>query len=55
MRQITEKDYKRIKSFEQRFYKGSDKFNEDLQERSDYEEPFMEIMKILDNAKQVSK
>ena len=53
MRQITEKEFQKIKSLEKKFYAGSDKFNDDLQERLDYEEPFMEIMKILNGAKEV--
>ncbi len=52
---ITEAEYKKIKALEKEFYKGSDKFNEDLQERLDYEEPFMKIMKIINNAKFDSK
>lgn len=55
MRQITEKEFQKIKALEKKFYSGSDKFNNDLQERLDYEEPFMEIMKIINDAKEIKK
>ena len=55
VRQITEKDYAKIKSLESKFYKGSCKFTEDLQDTSDYEAPFREIMNIINGAKQIDK
>lgn len=52
MKQITKKQYQKIKSLEKKFYKGVDKYCEDLQDTYDFTNPFKMIMEIIDNAKE---
>ena len=53
MRQITEKDYKKIQRLRDEFYDGVDKYCNDLQSTDDFRDPFEEIMDIIDGAKEV--
>ena len=53
MRQITEKDYKRIQKLEERFYGGVDEYCETLQDTWSFQRYFEEIMEIINNAKEV--
>lgn len=51
MIQITNKQYKKIKSLEDRFYYGVDKYCNDLQDTWDFTRYFEEIMEIIENAR----
>ena len=53
MRQITEKDYKRIQALEKRFYYGVDEYCETLEDTWSFQQYFTEIMNIIENAKEV--
>jgi len=48
---ITEKEYKRIKTLENKFYDGVDKYCSDLQDTWDFTRYFEEIMDIIENAR----
>ena len=51
MREISEKEYKKIQRLRNKFYDGVDKYCTDLQDTLDFRDPFEEIMDIIDNAK----
>lgn len=51
MRQITEKEYKKIQRLRDKFYDGVDEYCETLQDTLTFENPFEEIMEIIDNAR----
>ena len=52
MIQITEKEYKKIKSLQDKFYGGVDKYCSDLQDTWDFTRYFEEIMDIIENARE---
>jgi hypothetical protein len=51
MRKITEKEYKLIKSLENGFYRGVEKYCEELEDTWDFEYYFQKIIAIIDNAR----
>ena len=51
MRKITEKEYKKIKSLENGFYRGVEKYCEELEDTWDFEYYFQQIIAIIDNAR----
>ena len=53
MRQITEKEFAKIKSLEKKFDDGVDEYCETLQDTWSFRQHFEEIMNIIDNAKEV--
>ena len=53
MRQITEKEYKKIKSLEKKFDRGVDEYCETLQDTWSFRQYFEAIMDIIENAKEV--
>ena len=53
MRQITEKDYKKIKKLEERFYNGVDEYCETLQDTWSFQKHFEAIMDIINSAREV--
>lgn len=55
MRQITEKDYQKIKKLETKFYDGVDKYCETLEDTWSFLEHFEGIMEIILGAKEVKK
>lgn len=55
MRQITEKEYQKIKSLEKKFDRGVDEYCETLQSTWSFREHFEEIMSIIDNAREVER
>lgn len=55
MRQITEKEFNRIKSLEKGFYKGVEEYCEELEDTWSFIYYFEEIMNIILGAKEVKK
>ena len=53
MRQITEKEFKKIKTLENKFHKGVDKYCETLEDTWSFYQYFEEIMDIINNAKEI--
>lgn len=51
MRTISEKDYRKIKRLQQKFYNGVDRYCETLEDTSTFKDPFEEIMEIIENAR----
>ena len=51
MIEITDKEYRKIKTLEKQFYYGVAKYCNDLQDTWDFENPFEKIMEIIDNAR----
>lgn len=51
MRQITEKEYKKIQRLRKKFYNGVDRYCETLEDTSTFRDPFEEIMEIIENAR----
>lgn len=52
MIQISEKQYKKIRSLQNRFYMGVDKYCNDLQDTWDFIRHFEEIMGIIENSRE---
>ena len=50
MRTISEKDYRKIKHLQKKFYNGVDRYCETLEDTSTFRDPFEEIMEIIENA-----
>jgi DNA replication initiation complex subunit (GINS family) len=55
MRQLTEKEFEKIKRLEKEFYEGAEEYILTLQDSDTFYGPFFEIMKIIDNAKRKEK
>ena len=51
MIQITEKDYKKIQRLRDKFYRGVDRYCDTLEDTSTFQDPFEEIMEIIDDAR----
>ena len=51
MRTISEKDYRRIKKLQEKFYTGVDRYCETLEDTSTFRDPFEKIMEIIENAR----
>lgn len=51
VRTISEKDYRKIKRLQEKFYDGVDNYCATLQDTSDFRDPFEMIMEIIDNAR----
>ena len=51
MRTISEKDYRKIKRLQKKFYNGVDRYCETLEDTSTFRDPFEEIMEIIENAR----
>ena len=52
MRRLTEKEFKKIKTLEKRFYAGVDEYCETLQDTWSFRKYFEEIMEIINNSKE---
>lgn len=52
MIQISERKYKKIKSLQDKFYNGVDKYCSDLQDTWDFTRYFEEIMEIIEDARE---
>ena len=52
MIQISDKQYKKILSLQDRFYAGVDKYCSDLQDTWDFTRHFEEIMEIIEDARE---
>ena len=50
MRTISEKDYRKIKRLQKKFYNGVDKYCETLEDTSTFRDPFEAIIEIIENA-----
>ena len=50
MRTISEKDYRKIKRLQKKFYNGVDRYCETLEDTSTFRDPFEEIMEIIERA-----
>lgn len=55
MRQITEKDFKKIQRLRNEFYNGADEYCNMLEDSSTFRDPFEAIMEIIDGAKEVKR
>ena len=53
MRQLTEKEYKKIQMLANKFDSGVDEYCETLQDTWSFRQYFEEIMEIIDNAREV--
>lgn len=48
---ISEKEYRKIKQLQEKFYRGVDRYCDTLQDTSTFTDPFEEIMEIIDDAR----
>ena len=55
MKQITEKDFKKIQRLRDEFYTGADEYCNMLKDSSTFRDPFEAIMEIIDDAKEVRR
>ena len=55
MRQITEKDFKKIQRLQDKFYDGVKEYCSTLQDTSTFIDPFEAIMKIIEDARKVER
>lgn len=51
MRTISEKDYRKIKKLQEKFYAGVDRYCETLEDTSYFRDPFEMIMEIIESAR----
>lgn len=48
---ISEKDYKKIQRLRNKFYSGVDRYCDTLEDTSTFQDPFEEIMEIIEDAR----
>lgn len=55
MRQLTERDFEKIKRLEKQFYKGAEEYVLTLEDSDAFYDPFFAIMEIIKSAKRKEK